>query len=304
MGCATKNAKVVAISLGSLQRLIALKAVPQCAVALIVSMMNDAMSQGVDIQLRWDVGLNQKRVAWFGLPKLESGEVRLAVGDELRLRYQGELHKAWDRVGHVIKIPNNISDEIRLELRRTEGVPTDCTHKFAADLMQLAMKTFALDEKSVNGYIYHKLLGHELVPQVLRTQMPKRFSAPGLPELNHSKMYAGKSVLQKPISLIQGPPGTGKTVTSASIIYHLAKMNLGQVLVCAPSNVAVDQLTEKIHATGLKVVCLTAKSREVSLITNFPSIHGELLGEGPYGGIVHIPRHPTSDHHQYSRQRS
>lgn len=39
-------------------------------------------------------------------------------------------------------------------------------------------------------------------------------------------------------------------------------MNHGQVLVCAPSNVAVDQLTEKIHATGLKVVRLTAKSRE------------------------------------------
>ena len=127
---------------------------------------------------------------------------------------------------------------------------------------------------------YHKLLGHELEPQILRTQMPKRFSAPGLPELNHSQMYAVKSVLQKPLSLIQvslfqeatndskseirlqGPPGTGKTVTSASIVYHLAKMNPGQVLVCAPSNVAVDQLTEKIHATGLKVVRLTAKSRE------------------------------------------
>ena len=92
---------------------------------------------------------------------------------------------------------------------------------------------------------YHKLLGHELEPQVLRTQMPKRFSAPGLPELNHSQMFAVKSVLQKPLSLIQGPPGTGKTVTSASIVYHLAKMNPGQVLVCAPSNVAVDQLTEK-----------------------------------------------------------
>lgn len=75
-------------------------------------------------------------------------------------------------------------------------------------------------------------------------------------------MYAVKSVLQKPLSLIQGPPGTGKTVTSASIVYHLAKMNPGQVLVCAPSNVAVDQLTEKIHSTGLKVVRLTAKSRE------------------------------------------
>jgi len=52
MGCATKNAKVVAISLGSLQRLIALKAVPQSAVPLIINTMADAVNQGVDIQLR------------------------------------------------------------------------------------------------------------------------------------------------------------------------------------------------------------------------------------------------------------
>lgn len=92
--------------------------------------------------------------------------------------------------------------------------------------------------------------------------MPKRFTAPNLPELNHSQMAAVKAVLQKPLSLIQGPPGTGKTVTSASIVYHLARMNPGQVLVCAPSNVAVDHLCEKIHQSGLKVVRLCAKSRE------------------------------------------
>ncbi|KAJ8517197.1 hypothetical protein ONZ45_g5573 [Pleurotus djamor] len=239
-----------------------------------------------DVTVRWDLGLNQKRVAWFVLPKLESGEVRLAVGDELRLRYSGELHKPWEGVGHVLKIPNNISDEIGLELRRSDGVPSECTHNFAVDFvwkstsfdrMQLAMKTFAVDEKSVSGYIYHKLLGHEVEPQTLRTQMPKRFSAPGLPELNHSQMYAVKSVLQKPLSLIQGPPGTGKTVTSASIVYHLAKMNPGQVLVCAPSNVAVDQLTEKIHATGLKVVRLTAKSREaLDSSVSFLTLHQQV----------------------------
>jgi hypothetical protein len=43
MGCATNNAKVVAISLRSLQRLIALKAVPQFAVPLIINTMTDAM---------------------------------------------------------------------------------------------------------------------------------------------------------------------------------------------------------------------------------------------------------------------
>jgi regulator of nonsense transcripts 1 len=43
------------------------------------------------------------------------------------------------------------------------------------------------------------------------------------------QVYAVKSVLQKPLSLIQGPPGTGKTVTSAAIVYHLAKQGQGQV---------------------------------------------------------------------------
>ena len=62
------------------------------------------------IVVRWDMGLNQKRTAWFNLPRLESGEVRLAVGDELRLRYHGELHKAWEGVGHVIKVPNSKLD--------------------------------------------------------------------------------------------------------------------------------------------------------------------------------------------------
>jgi regulator of nonsense transcripts 1 len=48
--------------------------------------------------------------------------------------------------------------------------------------------------------------------------------------------------------------GTGKTVTSATIVYNMVKLNKTQVLVCAPSNVAVDQLTEKIAKTNLKVV--------------------------------------------------
>ncbi|KDN35500.1 hypothetical protein RSAG8_11538, partial [Rhizoctonia solani AG-8 WAC10335] len=91
-----------------------------------------------DVVVRWDQGLNQKRIAWFNFPKLESGEVRLAVGDELRLRYHGDSHHAWEGSGHVLKIPNNISDEIGLELRRNDGVPVDCTHGFSNELGELS----------------------------------------------------------------------------------------------------------------------------------------------------------------------
>jgi regulator of nonsense transcripts 1 len=99
-------------------------------------------------------------------------------------------------------------------------------------------------------------------PQFLQSVISKRVSAPNLPELNHSQVAAIKSVVTQLLSLIQGPPGTVKTVTSASIVYQMTKQNQGQVLVCAPSNVAVDHLTAKIHKTGLKVVLLLAKSRD------------------------------------------
>jgi regulator of nonsense transcripts 1 len=66
-------------------------------------------------------------------------------------------------------------------------------------------------------------------------------------------------------------------VTSATIIYHLAKINGGQVLVCAPSNVAVDQLCERIHKAGLKTVRVTAKSREdVESSVGFLSLHEQV----------------------------
>ena len=239
--------------------------------------------------VRWDFGLNNKHLASFVLPKLELGDVKLAVGDEMRLRYVGELRPQWEGVGYVIKIPNNQSDEVTIELRRQgndKSVPTECTHNFCADYvwkatsfdrMQLAMKTFAVDEMSVSGYIFHRLLGHEVAAAPMKTQMPRKYSVPGLPELNGSQINAVKSVLQKPLSLIQGPPGTGKTVTSATIIYHLAKINGGQILVCAPSNVAVDQLCERIHRTGLKTVRLTAKSREdVESPVGFLSLHQQV----------------------------
>lgn len=145
--------------------------------------------------------------------------------------------------------------------------------------MQNALKTFAVDETSVSSYIYHRLLGHEEEEDTIKANfIPKRVTAPNLPELNHSQIAAIKAVLTKSLSLIQGPPGTGKTVTSASIVYQMAKQNNGQVLVCAPSNVAVDHLTAKIHKTGLKVVRLAAKSREalespVAFLTLHEQVH-------------------------------
>lgn len=63
--------------------------------------------------------------------------------------------------------------------------------------------------------------------------LPRSFHAPGLPELNPSQVLAVKAVLRQHLSLIQGPPGTGKTVTSATIVYHLANSSNAHVRPCS-----------------------------------------------------------------------
>jgi len=52
MACATKNAKVVVIALGSLQRLIGMDAVPASKIPQIVNLLSTVLPLGVEIQLR------------------------------------------------------------------------------------------------------------------------------------------------------------------------------------------------------------------------------------------------------------
>ncbi len=81
--------------------------------------------------------------------------------------------------------------------------------------MQSALKTFAVDETSVSGYIYHKLLGHEVEDVTIKCQLPKRFTAQGLPDLNHSQVRPHSTLSscyycsQKAVSLIQDMNVTG-----------------------------------------------------------------------------------------------
>lgn len=243
-----------------------------------------------NIDVRWDVGLNKKVIAYFSLAKSD-GDMKLMHGDELKLSYVGEMHKPWFDVGHVIKVPDNFGEEVGMELKRSQSAPIDCTSNFTVDFiwkgtsfdrMQLALEKFAMDDNSVSNYIYSRLLGHgrhdgsdELTFRC--GTLPKHFSAPNLPDLNRSQVYAVKQAIQRPLSLIQGPPGTGKTVTSATIVYQLVRMNGGPILVCAPSNTAVDQLTEKIHRTNLKVVRVCARSREViDSPVSFLALHNQI----------------------------
>lgn len=67
-----------------------------------------------------------------------------------------------------------------------------------------------------------------------------------IPVLNKSQNAAlSNAMASNDIALIHGPPGTGKTTTVVQLVKEIAKRE-AQILVCAPSNAAVDLLVERL----------------------------------------------------------
>jgi ATP-dependent RNA/DNA helicase IGHMBP2 len=85
-----------------------------------------------------------------------------------------------------------------------------------------------------------------------RSRREPALELPG--HLDVSQQAAVRFALQaEEMALIHGPPGTGKTTTVVEIIRQ-SVLQGERVLACAPSNVAVDNLVERLVAAGVAVV--------------------------------------------------
>lgn len=79
--------------------------------------------------------------------------------------------------------------------------------------------------------------------------------------LNSSQQSAVQHIVgARDLAIVHGPPGTGKTTTLVRAILKVLEKE-AQVLVCAPSNAAVDLLVEKLTAAGQNVVRLGHPAR-------------------------------------------
>ncbi|WP_158826196.1 AAA domain-containing protein [Mucilaginibacter lacusdianchii] len=114
---------------------------------------------------------------------------------------------------------------------------------YSYDEMRNALK----QADKTDSRIVRVLTGHES-PQFVPTTYRN-------PALNASQAAAVSSILSAhDLAIVHGPPGTGKTTTLVAAIRALIERNEKQILVVAPSNTAVDLLSEKLSQTGLNVL--------------------------------------------------
>lgn len=118
------------------------------------------------------------------------------------------------------------------------------------DEMQNALKqAAALSEKTQEGRLVRILTGMQ-APSFHTAAPPFKHA-----RLNGSQQEAVQKILSaNDVAIVHGPPGTGKTTTLVQAVKALIAQQPQQVLVVAPSNTAVDLLSEKLSEEGLNVL--------------------------------------------------
>jgi ATP-dependent RNA/DNA helicase IGHMBP2 len=117
------------------------------------------------------------------------------------------------------------------------------------DEMQNALKQASLLKEKPEGRLINILTG-ENAPSFADIK-----ESPALNGLNLSQRSAVQKILSaQDVAVVHGPPGTGKTTTLVQAIRALIAQNKEQILVVAPSNTAVDLLSEKLSNEGLNVL--------------------------------------------------
>lgn len=218
----------------------------------------DSSTRLVDLVIREeDVGLGGYTVLTMGSPNTMKAlpATRLSVGSPVQIAEQGP-RQANSLRGVVTRLE---PCHIEVAVSKPFSNP-DETSRFRIDASD--DETVMQRCRAALGKARHAD-GDRLseLRAVLLGQCEPCFTAPAQfnfqnPQLNASQREAITfSLSAQDVAIIHGPPGTGKTTTLVELIRQAVRRG-DQVLACAPSNLGVDNLLERLIGWGEKVVRL------------------------------------------------
>jgi hypothetical protein len=138
-------------------------------------------------------------------------------------------------------------------------------------------------------------------PPILKAVSNKaiqKASAMAEPRLNKSQAAAVGLASQRTLTLWQGPPGSGKTRTIVHyvcVMRHVTRSCGARILVCAGSNVAVDNLVAGLLGVGLGAVRVRQPAKVAPAVQ--AATLDALILEHPLG--AHLASYWTERQHSF-----
>jgi len=171
--------------------------------------------------------------------------VNLSFADDPELKIKGTLYDV-DQFEITVALDGTPLDETPKGKCRLDVLGSEATYKRMKKALGAVMKT----EKKELAHLREVLVGAQ-APQTAPAAGELQFFNPRLNAYQREAVV--KALAAREVALVHGPPGTGKTTVLVEIIRQAAAAG-ARVLASAPSNIAVDNLLEKLLETPLRVV--------------------------------------------------
>ena len=213
-------------------------------VALIRLMVEDPVSTGlggralVTLKPQHAVhGLTAHRFTPGDIVSLRSSDTKSGVEGIVYRAGEKNVVVAFDEVPETLDPPLSLvmlANDITFQRRRDA-------------ITNLRKNTQAGETTRMVNVLFHGLQPAQAPPRAMPPVPPER-------RLNESQEAAIDMALRsQDVAVVHGPPGTGKTTTVVEMVRRAVELG-EKVLACAPSNIAVDNMVERLAKLKLNVV--------------------------------------------------